>query len=155
MFFSARCSSRAVGFGLVVLALVVVFGGGVACAVGLSTCKVDAKRNVTIGGQGGCGPSVEVDQDFTGASAFGDITIGLSGTLSFPSVTRELDLNKVTIKAGGTLEIGTTANPIGKTDPSVRITLTRESKCRSAALSAWSAGKACLRTPTPARIPTA
>ncbi|HWX32137.1 MAG TPA: G8 domain-containing protein [Steroidobacteraceae bacterium] len=78
---------------------------------------------MTIGGQGGCGPSVEVDQDFTGASAFGDITIGLSGTLSFPSVTRELDLNKVTIKAGGELQIGTTANPIGKTDPSVRITL--------------------------------
>ena len=123
MFFSARCFSRAIGFGLVVLAVVVFFGGGVACAVGLSTCKVDAKRNVTIGGQGGCGPSVEVDQDFTGASAFGEITIGLSGTLSFPSVTRELDLDKVTVKAGGTLQIGTTANPIGKTDPSVRITL--------------------------------
>jgi G8 domain len=125
LFFDRGCSWRADIFGLFVLTVVVaVFAGGVAgAAVGLSTCKTDSKRNVTIGGRGGCGPSVEVDQDFTGASAFGNITIDLTGTLSFPSISRELDLDKITVKGGGTLEIGTTAHPIGKTDPSVRVTL--------------------------------
>src|SRR5260221_12868251 len=46
--------------------------------VGLSTCTLDASRNVTIG-TGGCGPNVFVDQSFAGASALGNITINSTG----------------------------------------------------------------------------
>ncbi|HSR57913.1 MAG TPA: G8 domain-containing protein, partial [Candidatus Binataceae bacterium] len=89
----------------------------------LSTCKTDSHRDVAIGGAQGCGPDVQVDQDFIGASAFRSIKIHKGGTLSFPAVTRELDAADIIVGAGGTLQAGTTSNPIGKTDPNIRITL--------------------------------
>jgi G8 domain len=91
--------------------------------VGLSTCKTNPHRDVTIGGASGCGPDVQVDQDFTGASAFGSIKVDNGGTLSFPPITRALDLTDIIVNAGGTFQAGTTTNPIGRSDPNIRITL--------------------------------
>jgi hypothetical protein len=101
-----------------------LLGATANAAADLSTCKTDPNRNVTIGGPSAhCGSEVQVDKDFTGALAFRTINIMKGGTLLFPETTRELDVSNIVIHNGGTLQMGTTANPVGKTDPSVRITI--------------------------------
>lgn len=80
-------------------------------SVKLSTCTFDSNRNVTIGGSGGCGPNVYVDQSYTGTSGLGVITIASGGTLVFDNKSsRKLDTSGIIVN--GTLKAGSSANPI-------------------------------------------
>ena len=82
--------------------------------VGLSTCPLDANRNVVIG-TGACGPDVFVDQSFTGATALGTITVNSAGILYFPDneAMRELDTAGILVNSGGIVRVGTSKCPAG------------------------------------------
>ena len=60
-------------------------------AVPLSSCSLDANRNVAIG-DGSCGPNVIIDRSFTGANALGKITIHADGKLALPAQFSALEL---------------------------------------------------------------
>ena len=82
--------------------------------VGLSTCQLDANRNVVIGA-GACGPDVFVDQSFAGASALGTITVNSGGILYFPDnqALLQVDTAGILVNSGGILRVGTTGCPTG------------------------------------------
>ncbi|HUY18242.1 MAG TPA: G8 domain-containing protein [Candidatus Binataceae bacterium] len=81
--------------------------------VRLSSCPIDANRDVAIG-SGGCGPDVFVDQSFVGASAFGTITINGSGILYFPdNQPLMVSTSGILVNSGGALRIGTPVCPTG------------------------------------------
>ena len=91
-------------------------------SVALSTCTRDANGNVEIGGAGGCGPNVVVDQDFKGSKRLGKITINSGGKLVFPDLgdpelktpkTLEMETAGIDIASGGLFGVGTAACPIG------------------------------------------
>ena len=73
--------------------------------VALSTCTLDANRNVTIGASG-CGPDVYVDQSFTGNNGLGAITIAADGALVFLD-NQSLELDTSGIVVNGLLGVGT------------------------------------------------
>ncbi|MEO8605492.1 MAG: G8 domain-containing protein [bacterium] len=111
-------------------------------AVKLSTCKFDAERNVTIGGDGGCGPNVVVDQDFIAKNKLGKITIESGGKLVFPDLndperktpkTLAMETTGILVKTGGLFRIGTATCPIGY-HPEAHVTITftgaRDAKCK-------------------------
>src|SRR5262245_40686389 len=90
--------------------------------VSLSSCRMDANKNVTIGGANGCGPNVVVDKDFTGANRLGKITIDAGGKLVFPDLndpelktpkTLDIETTGILINDGGMFSVGTAACPIG------------------------------------------
>ena len=100
--------------------------------VGLSSCSRDANGNVAIGGAGGCGPNVVVDQDFTGAKRLGKITINSGGKLVFPDLadpelktpnTLDVETAGIFIDGGGLFSVGTATCPIGY-HPGARATIT-------------------------------
>ena len=82
--------------------------------VGLSTCSLDAGRNVVVG-TGGCGPDVFVDQNFTGAMALGTITVDSGGILYFPDNHPgvQVDTSGILVNNGGILRVGTIKCPTG------------------------------------------
>ncbi|MDM0015614.1 hypothetical protein QTH87_24465 [Variovorax sp. J22P168] len=92
--------------------------------VGLSSC-LDAQRNVTIGGAGGCGPTVVIDRSFTGADALGKITIAANGKLAAPQNGEVLEIETTGIAVAGVLSLGTAACPIGgDNNPTQRVRIT-------------------------------
>src|SRR5689334_3031960 len=82
-----------------------------AAPVKLSSCTLDANRNVTIG-PSGCGPQVYVDQSFTGPQALGFLTIATGGQLTFPS-GQTLQVDTTGIAVSGLLGAGAPGSPIG------------------------------------------
>jgi hypothetical protein len=108
--------------------------------VGLSSCEKGEGGTVAIGGAGGCGPNVVVDQDFTGARALGRITIHDGGKLVFPDLGHEATSPKrlnlttagISIESGGLFGIGTAACPMGyHPDTHAQVTFTgdRDASC--------------------------
>ncbi len=87
-----------------------------AAPVPLSTCAFDSNRNVTIGGSGGCGPIVYVDQSYTGTSGLGAITIASGGALVFDNKNSSRKLDTSGIVVNGTLKAGSSANPIASSN---------------------------------------
>ncbi|TAK62092.1 MAG: hypothetical protein EPO18_11770 [Methylobacter sp.] len=83
-----------------------------AAPVSLSMCTFDSNRNVTIGGSGGCGPDVYVDQSYTGTGGLGVITIASGGTLVFDNKNGRRKLDTSGIVVNGTLKAGSSAHPI-------------------------------------------
>jgi hypothetical protein len=84
--------------------------------VALSTCALDANRDVVIG-SGACGPDVYVDKSFTGANALGTITINSDGQLVFlhdPGF--ELDTSGIVVN--GKFQVGNATCPIGSSNKS-------------------------------------
>lgn len=97
--------------------------------VGLSSCRFDAARNVTIGGDDGCGPRVVIDRSFTKTDALGKITIAAGGKLAVPNVIPggTLEVETAGILVNGLLSIGTATCPVGgPSDPTghVKVTFT-------------------------------
>lgn len=97
--------------------------------VPLSSCTFDAQRNVTIGGDGGCGPRVVIDQSFTDKdkNALGKITIAANGKLAVPHVIPggTLEVETAGILVAGSLSIGTESCPVGgDSDPQGRVKVT-------------------------------
>ena len=99
-----------------------VSGAGEPTPVALSSCALDDKRNVVIGGVGGCGPDVVVDRNFEGKEHLGKITIESDGKLVFPDLgdpeakpLEKLDIETagILIKRGGLLRVGSATCPIG------------------------------------------
>lgn len=96
--------------------------------VPLSSCTFDANRNVTVGGDGGCGPYVTFDQSFTQAknNALGKVTIVAGGILAVPTGlggTREIETAGFLVD--GTLSMGTDVCPVGgASDPQGRVRVT-------------------------------
>lgn len=90
--------------------------------VALSSCARGADGAVAIGGDGGCGPHVVVDRDFTGARRLGTITIRDGGKLVYPDLndpqlktpkTITLETAGIRIEKGGLFGIGSAACPMG------------------------------------------
>src|SRR5437868_6759287 len=97
--------------------------------VPLSSCTFDAQRNVTIGGDGGCGPRVVIDQSFTDKdkNALGKITIAANGKLAVPHIIPggTIEVETAGILVAGTLSIGTESCPVGNDgDPQGRVKVT-------------------------------
>lgn len=94
----------------------------------LSSCQRDAQNNVTIGGDGGCGPNVVIDRSFTArdGNALGKITIAAGGKLAVPRlIDRTLELETTGISVAGTLSLGTASCPVGgPSDPRGRVKVT-------------------------------
>ena len=87
----------------------------------LSTCTLGLNRNVTIGAAG-CGPSVYVDQPFTGSNGLGVITIAANGTLVFQDGS-SVTLDASAIVVDGVLQAGTAASPIGTANAATVVTI--------------------------------
>ncbi len=110
--------------------------------VALSSCRLDADRNVQIGGPGGCGPDVVVDQDFTGDKRLGKITINSDGKLVFPDLadpdlgtpqTLDIETAGIRINSGGLFSAGVATCPVGF-HPGAHVTITftgrRDPSCK-------------------------
>ncbi len=95
----------------------------------LSACR-GADGNVAIGA-GTC-TNVFVDQNYTGTSKLGAVTIGAGGALYVPDATLEVEAASITIVgtsgggAGATalFQVGTDACPVGSLNPANHVTLT-------------------------------
>ena len=89
------------------------FNPPAASPVALSSCKPNAKNDITIG-SGGCGPDVYVDHSFKAPNGFRKITINSGGQLVFlydPGF--ELDTSAIVINPGGKFQVGNSECPIG------------------------------------------
>lgn len=100
--------------------------------INLSVCRekhADANGNITIG-EGGCGPHVVIDKDFTEAdgNALGKLTITKGGKLAVPYAledTRKLETRGITVASEGVLSLGTKVCPVGSADhPNARVQVT-------------------------------
>lgn len=83
--------------------------------VALSSCTFDAQRNVTIGGDGGCGPRVVVDRSFTNENALGKITIAPGGKLAVPYIIPggTLKVETAGVLVNGLLSVGASSCAVG------------------------------------------
>jgi hypothetical protein len=81
--------------------------------VALSSCTLNANRDVVIG-SGGCGPDVYVDKSFTGANGLGAITINSDGQLVFLD-RGNFQLDTSGIVVNGKFQIGNSSCSFGGT----------------------------------------
>src|SRR5207248_6414010 len=93
-------------------------------ATPISTCR-GANGDVAIGA-GSC-KTAYVDQSYTGAQAIGAIAIGEGGILYVPDAALEIEATSIVVggsaQAAGTLQIGTSACPIGTLNVDNKVTV--------------------------------